>query len=120
MINNRMILGILLFTVFGLMSAGSANNNLANAGEDKRSYGDHDDKRSYGDHDDKRSYGDHDDKRSYGDGNCYKKGVSDGKDNPFNSRTFEKCGHDYYKGFIKGCTSVEGNTKDVCESATDT
>jgi hypothetical protein len=102
MINNRMILGILLFTVFGLMSAGSANNNLANAGEDKR------------------SYGDHDDKRSYGDGNCYKKGVSDGKDNPFNSRTFEKCGHDYYKGFIKGCTSVEGNTKDVCESATDT
>jgi hypothetical protein len=102
MIKNRMILGILLFTVFGLMSAGSANNNLANAGGDKR------------------SYGDHDDKRSYGDGNCYKKGVSDGKDNPFNSRTFEKCGHDYYKGFIKGCTSVEGNTKDVCESATDT
>jgi hypothetical protein len=102
MAKNRMILGILLFTIFGLMSAGSANNNLANAGGDKR------------------SYGDHDDKRSYGDGNCYKKGVSDGKDNPFNSRTFEKCGHDYYKGFIKGCTSVEGNTKDVCESATDT
>jgi hypothetical protein len=110
MAKNRMILGILLFTIFGLMSAGSANNNLANAGEDKRSGGDHDDKRSGGDHDDKRS----------GDGNCYKKGVSDGKDNPFNSRTFEKCGHDYYKGFIKGCTSVEGNTKDVCESATDT
>ena len=101
MIKNRMILGILLFAVFGLMSAGSVGNNLANAGGDKRSGGDHDDKRS-------------------GDGNCYKKGVSDGKDNPFNSRTFEKCGHDYYKGFIKGCTSVEGNTKDACESATDT
>jgi hypothetical protein len=92
MIKNRMILGVLLFTVFGLMSAGSVSNNLANAGGDKRG----------------------------GDGNCYKKGVSDGKDHPFNSRTFDKCGHDYYKGFIKGCTSVEGNTKDVCESATDT
>jgi hypothetical protein len=91
MIKNRMILGVLLFTVFGLMSAGSVSNNLANAGGDKRG----------------------------GDGNCYKKGVSDGKDHPFNSRTFDKCGHDYYNGFIKGCTSVEGNTKDVCESATD-
>ncbi len=103
-----MIIGVLLFTVFGLMSAGSVNNNLANAVEDKNG----------GDYDDKRSDGDYDDKRS-GDGNCYKKGVSDGKDNPFNSETHEECGRDYYKGFIKGCLSVEGNTKDACESATD-
>ena len=39
-----MILGILLFTVFGLMSAGSVNNNLANAVGDKNG-GDHDDKK---------------------------------------------------------------------------
>ena len=26
---------------------------------------------------------------------------------------------EYYNGFIDGCMSVEGNTQDVCESATD-
>ena len=25
----------------------------------------------------------------------------------------------YYEGFIEGCMSVEGNTRDVCELATD-
>ncbi len=25
----------------------------------------------------------------------------------------------YYQGFIDGCMSVEGNTREVCESSTD-
>jgi hypothetical protein len=31
----------------------------------------------------------------------------------------EKVDKAYYEGFIDGCTSVEGNTREVCESATD-
>lgn len=38
---------------------------------------------------------------------------------PFNQYTYDECGDDYYKGFIEGCTSVQGNTKELCESATD-
>jgi hypothetical protein len=26
---------------------------------------------------------------------------------------------EYYDAFIEGCMSVEGNTRDVCEAATD-
>jgi hypothetical protein len=29
------------------------------------------------------------------------------------------CGDAYYDAFIEGCMSVEGNTRDVCEAATD-
>ena len=45
--------------------------------------------------------------------------LSNGEDHPFNQYTYDACGDDYYKGFIEGCTSVQGNTKEVCESATD-
>lgn len=56
---------------------------------------------------------------SAGEVSCYDRGIIDGEDHPFNQGTFDKCGDDYYKGFISGCLSVEGNSRDSCESATD-
>jgi hypothetical protein len=50
---------------------------------------------------------------------CYDRGYIDGEDHPFNQRTYDRCGDDYYQGFLQGCMSVEGNTRDTCESATD-
>lgn len=50
---------------------------------------------------------------------CYKTGYDDGRDHPFDRSTFEECDGAYYEGFIEGCMSVEGNTRDVCESASD-
>ena len=47
---------------------------------------------------------------------CYDRGVVDGEDHPFNQGTYDKCGNEYYQGFIKGCMSVEGNDREVCES----
>src|SRR5215207_11625633 len=51
--------------------------------------------------------------------NCFERGVRDGEEHPFNQDTYNECGDDYYKGFIKGCISVEGNDREICESATD-
>jgi hypothetical protein len=54
----------------------------------------------------------------------YNAGFSDGQDEPFSQSTYnhrdtEPGGADaYYDGFIDGCMAVEGNTRDVCESAT--
>jgi len=42
----------------------------------------------------------------------------DGKNNPFSQELYEMCGDTYYDAYIEGCMSV-GNTRDVCESATD-
>lgn len=50
---------------------------------------------------------------------CYNKGYEDGLDHPYNHETSRKCGDTYHDAFIEGCMSVEGNTKDICESATD-
>ena len=50
---------------------------------------------------------------------CFERGIVDGEDHPFNQRTYNNCGDDYYRGFLEGCMSVEGNHGDVCESATD-
>jgi hypothetical protein len=57
---------------------------------------------------------------------CYDTGYEDGLDFPADSGTNDYCrqftddqGNPYYTGFIDGCMSVEGNTLDVCESATD-
>jgi hypothetical protein len=60
-------------------------------------------------------------------GGCYNVGYSDGQNSEFSRYSFsDNCGptdnpeeNDYYNGFIDGCMSVEGNTRDVCESATD-
>jgi hypothetical protein len=50
---------------------------------------------------------------------CENDGLYDGKNNPFSQELYEMCGDTYYNAYIKGCMSVEGNTRDVCESATD-
>jgi len=60
-----------------------------------------------------------------GNGSCYDAEFEDGQNEPFNQSTYEHCGNEqgdaeaYYDGFIDGCISVEGNIRDVCESATD-
>jgi hypothetical protein len=50
---------------------------------------------------------------------CEGDGLYDGKNNPFSQELYDMCGDTYYDAFIEGCMSVEGNTRDVCESATD-
>jgi hypothetical protein len=55
---------------------------------------------------------------------CYDAGYDDGRNEPFNHDTYDHCADsredgEYYDGFIDGCMSVEGNTRRVCESATD-
>ena len=41
------------------------------------------------------------------------------KNHPFNQDLYDVCGRSYYNGFIDGCMSVEGNTREDCDSATD-
>jgi hypothetical protein len=57
---------------------------------------------------------------------CYDAGYEDGHDFPFDGGANDFCrqftddqGNPYYTGFIDACMSVEGNTIDVCESASD-
>ena len=50
---------------------------------------------------------------------CEGDGLYDGKNNPFSQKLFEMCGDTYYDAFIRGCMSVEGNSRDDCEQATD-
>ena len=50
---------------------------------------------------------------------CFERGIVDGENHAFNQRTYNNCRNDYYQGFLKGCISVEGNNRDVCESTTD-
>jgi hypothetical protein len=58
-------------------------------------------------------------------GGCYNVGYDDGRNRDFEEDAFcDNCGppnsdNRYYRGFIDGCMSVEGNTRDLCESATD-
>ena len=65
-----------------------------------------------------------DDEESLND-SCRETGFNDGQNGPFKGGTYDHCGNEangdkaYYDGFIDGCMSVEGNTRDVCESATD-
>jgi hypothetical protein len=50
---------------------------------------------------------------------CIGDGHDDGRNNPFSQEIYDICGKTYYDAFIEGCMSVEGNTREVCESATD-
>ena len=53
---------------------------------------------------------------------CFDIGYRDGLDRPFDHEKYEECkaaASSYYHGFINGCMSVEGNTREICESATD-
>jgi hypothetical protein len=52
-------------------------------------------------------------------GTCYGTGYNHGQDGQFNTAVYnDNCYGEYYEGFIDGCTDL-GNTRDVCESATD-
>ena len=50
---------------------------------------------------------------------CENDGLDDGKNNPFSQGLYDMCGDTYYDSYIKGCMSIEGNTQEICESATD-
>jgi hypothetical protein len=59
---------------------------------------------------------------------CYNNGYRQGQDDPFDGGNYDSCEkfresnegkNPYYEGFIDGCKSVEGNTEEICESATD-
>ena len=57
---------------------------------------------------------------------CYDAAYRDGQDFPFDEGANDFCrqftddqGNPYYTGFIDGCMSIQGNTLDICESATD-
>lgn len=55
---------------------------------------------------------------------CEADGYEAGQDGSFSQELYEQCeevgGADaYYDAFIEGCMSVEGNTENVCEQATD-
>lgn len=56
---------------------------------------------------------------------CRDASFEDGRNGPFNDATYDHCGDGatgdkaYLDGFVDGCMSVEGNTRDVCESATN-
>ena len=57
---------------------------------------------------------------------CYDQGVEDGKNSPFSRQTYNHCGDDnsggddaYLEGFVNGCMDVAGNSKEMCNSATD-
>jgi hypothetical protein len=56
---------------------------------------------------------------------CRDTGFNDGQNGPFNIGTYDLCrdeangDKEYYDGFMDGCMSEEGNTRDVCVSATD-
>jgi hypothetical protein len=55
---------------------------------------------------------------------CRDAGYNDGQNGPFNQPTYDHCGDEeggddaYFNGFINGCIDA-GNTRDVCEQATD-
>lgn len=50
---------------------------------------------------------------------CGNAGYDDGQNGPFDGDRYDECGKFYYDAFLEGCMSIEGNTRDVCESATD-
>jgi hypothetical protein len=60
--------------------------------------------------------------------NCYDLGYNQGQDKPFQRENYDSCerfrdeyygNNPYYEGFMDGCKSVEDNTEEVCERATD-
>jgi hypothetical protein len=53
---------------------------------------------------------------------CYDAGYDDGRNRSFDSgKYYDDCTGEgeYEDGFIDGCMSVQGNTRDVCNSASD-
>jgi len=56
---------------------------------------------------------------TYNSDRCFQAGKDDGRDSQFSQSEFDTCGSSYEHGFMKGCLSVDGNTRDVCNSAED-
>jgi hypothetical protein len=57
---------------------------------------------------------------------CVDDGYDDGRNEPFSRDRYDECDvfdylqvNSYYDAFINGCQSVEGNTEEDCERATD-
>jgi hypothetical protein len=50
---------------------------------------------------------------------CFQAGKDDGRDSQFSPTEFGTCGSSYEQGFMKGCLSVDGNTRDVCNNSED-
>ena len=50
---------------------------------------------------------------------CFQAGKDDGRDSQFSQTEFDTCGSSYEHGFMNGCLSVDGNTRDICNSAED-
>jgi hypothetical protein len=53
---------------------------------------------------------------------AYDDGYEDGLDYPYDHERGSACseyGRAYCIGFIVGCVTVEGNTEEICERATD-
>jgi hypothetical protein len=50
---------------------------------------------------------------------CYDQGYFSGMNEPFSSSIYDRCKSYYYNGYILGCISVPGNTREVCVSSTD-
>jgi hypothetical protein len=50
---------------------------------------------------------------------CFQAGKDDGRDSQFSQSEFDTCGSSYEHGFMKGCLSVDGNTRDICNNAED-
>jgi hypothetical protein len=50
---------------------------------------------------------------------CHQAGKDDGRDSQFSQKEFGTCGSSYEHGFMKGCLSVDGNTRNVCNNAED-
>ena len=50
---------------------------------------------------------------------CEGDGLYDGKNNPFSQEMLDMCGDIYTDAFIRGCMSVDDNSRDDCETATD-
>ena len=53
-------------------------------------------------------------------GTCYEMGYNHGQNGDFDHGIYnDGCYGEYNEGFIDGCMSISGNTKNVCESASD-
>jgi hypothetical protein len=50
---------------------------------------------------------------------CENDGLYDGKNNPFSQEMLDMCGDIYTDAFIRGCMSIDDNSRDDCETATD-
>jgi hypothetical protein len=56
---------------------------------------------------------------SSSDAACENDGLDTGQNGEFSQGLYDMCGESYLDAFIRGCMSVEDNSREDCESATD-